>query len=325
MRQIILLFCLLPLTAGALDRVQIDHMLISAAAAKGKSYIEARQNIIDLGTEALPLLAQAATDPKLTWQQRLVARICYEKMTRGEDIEALRRYDWRTHPQYDKQWEKVIVGVKVRLGTIVIPKSVEAGLWYYYIELAWKDTEEYAIEPFNPVNDARILSESWLGWCMDAVQGIRDDLARFPMYRELIRLGIRGQPERYHLTQALIERLELDPTLSNPLNVECYRFLLNNKETNAVPVLVKTYDAYSKHELQGPEAFPGRHNQLYRGMFGPILEIANAHHADLIEKFVGDHSVLASLTNNLPEIRARSAPPAVAEPPFRLGQRLVKP
>ena len=297
--------CFLSCVCMAVDREQLNVMLTAAATTQGKAYLEARDPIVKLGQDAKPLLVQAATDASLTWQQRLVARICYERMTRAADIEALRRYDWRTHPQYDKQWEMCIVGPGVRLGTIVVPKCTETGLWYYYIEMAWRDTGEYAVWPFDPrINDTRTLSESWLGWCMSAVQ---------------------GQPESYYLTQALNERLELDASLSEPISVNYYWYLLLNKETNAVPILVKRYDAYSKHELQGPEAFPGRHDQLYKGMFGPVLALANTRHADLIEKFIAGKPVLAPLEEKLATVRSRPAPPPSIEPPFRLGQQLAKP
>jgi hypothetical protein len=324
MQQTLLLICLLPVSGYSLDRPQLDRMLASAVQATGQSYLEARQAVLDLGTNALPLLAQAACDSNLTWQQRLVARICYERMTRSADIEALRRYDWRAHPQYYKWWEEDIVGVKRHLGTIAVPKFVEAGLWYYYLELVWKDTGEYAIKPRDPrINDPKVgvLASSWLGWCMDAVQGISNDLAKFRGYRELTRLGIRRQPESYYLTQVLVERLDSDPSLSRPLDIDYYKFLLLNKETNAVPVLVNSYDAYSKLDLTGPEAFPGRHEQLYRGMFEPIMSLADSRYADLIQKFIAEKPALAPFKEKLTAMRALPAPPPAVEPPFRMDHQ----
>jgi hypothetical protein len=158
MKQLLLLLCFLPVSAHALDRSQLDKMLATAAAETGQPYLKARQTVLDLGKDALPLLIQAASDVKLTWQQRLVARICYERTARAADIEALRRYDWRTNPQYNKRWEGDIVGIKRYLGKIAVPKCMEMELWYYYIELAWKNTAEYAIEPRDRrINDTYVF------------------------------------------------------------------------------------------------------------------------------------------------------------------------
>jgi hypothetical protein len=293
MRRIFLLLCFLPFSVQALDRPQLDKLLASAAAITGKGYLETRNGILDLGKDALSLLAQAAADSKLTWQERLVARICYERMTRGEEIEALRRYDWRSHSHYDKQWEMSIVGARIRLGTIVTPTCVENGLWYYYVEMAWKETEEYALHPFNPMNDTRSLSASWLGWCMGA-------------------LG--GQPESYYLMKALAERLDLDPALSDSLHVEYYRYLLEKKQTDAVPILVQRYNAYLKCEAGGG-SFPA---EVCRNGFEQILKFADARHADLIGDFIAQNAMYAPLKERLTEIRNRPAPPPAAEPPFRM-------
>ncbi len=310
MKQMLLLLCFVPLTVQALDRPQLDKMLATAVSAKGRPYLEARQAVLDLGTNALPLLAQAATDPALTWQQRLVARICYERMTRGADIEALRRYDWRANPQYNKKWEDNILGARVHLGEIAIPKCIDAGLWYYYVELPWKDTKEYALHPSDPaipfdraINDDRRIYCSWLDWCI---------------------ASLKGQPEYYYLIQALTEKLESDASLSEPPNAELYRYLLLHKETNAVPVLVKRYDTYNKHEDNGGEAFAGAREITYRGMFEPILEIADSRHANLLEKFITEKPVLEPLKEKLAEVRKRSAPPPLVEPPFRLNRQPVK-
>jgi len=325
MKRIILLFCFLSSTTYALDRPQLDKMLTTAATATGESYLEARQAILDHGKDSLPLLLQAAVDSKLTWQQRLVARISYEKITRGVDIEALRRYDWRKDPRYDKEWERPILGPKTHLGMIVIPKCAQDGLWYYYIEMAWKNTGEYAVWAFDPrINDTRTLSESWLGWCIAALQGIGDSLTEFPAYRDLSRLNVQRQPERYYLAQALIERLEQDSELSEPIDVEYYQYLLLNKETNAVPVLVKRLEPYVK--LSRPKDLSRQEIDGAIGWeFKKVLSFADSRHFDFFDKFISEHPALAPLKDKVAPICARPAPPNSVEPPFRLGQQLAKP
>jgi hypothetical protein len=303
MKSIILLLCLVPFTVHGLNRPEIDKLLATAATAKGQPYLDARQAVLDLGTNALPLLAQAAVDAGRTWQQRLVARIFYERITRGADIESLRRYDWRTHPQYDKEWERNILGVGFSLGKVAVPKCAEVGLWYYYIELAWKETAEYAIEPRDSrINETANFSLSWLGWCV---------------------IALEGQPEHQYLVQALAERLESDASLSEPLDLDYYRYLLRHQETNAVPVLVERYGAYNKHEDKenGLEVFPGARAITYRGVFKPILSFADSRHADLIAKFIDEKPALAPLKEKLDEVRKRPAPPPLVEPPFRLNHQ----
>jgi hypothetical protein len=305
MKKIILLLCLLPFSVQALDRPQLDKMLAVAATATGQPYLEARKGILDLGKDVLPLLVQAATDSKLTWQQRLVARICYERISRGADIEALRQYDWRTHPQYDKRWEGDIVGVKRNLGKIAVPKCVELGLWYYYIELAWKNTAEYAIQPRDPrINDTYVFPDCWIGWCV---------------------LSVAEQPERFYLMKVLAERLDSDASLSNPLDVDYYWYLLSKKETNAVPVLVERYDSYFGHKVRGPEGLPGAREITYRGIFKQIVSFADSRHSNLIEKFIAEKQALAPLGDKLAEVRKRPAPPSSKEPPFRLGRQSITP
>lgn len=134
-------------------------------------------------------------------------------------------------------------------------------------------------------------------------------------------MSLRAQPERYYLVKVLAERLDSDTSLSQPLDVDYYRYLLLNKETNAVPVLVKRYDAYNKHEMTGPEVFPGAYDITYRGMFEPILSFADSRYADLIEKFIGEKPALAPLKDKLAEVRNRPAPPPTIEPPFRLNHQ----
>ena len=128
--------------------------------------------------------------------------------------------------------------------------------------------------PFDrAINDDRRIYCSWLDWCI---------------------ASLKGQPEYYYLIQALTEKLESDASLSEPPNAELYRYLLLHKETNAVPVLVKRYDTYNKHEDNGGEAFAGAREITYRGMFEPILEIADSRHANLLEKFITEKPVGAA-------------------------------
>jgi hypothetical protein len=287
--------CLWPCIGWAIDKRGLDDLLAAAAAAKGKEYLEVRQRVLDLPKDALSLLLQATTNKGLNWQQRLIARICYERITRSADIMVLRSYKWSEDPQYDKSWASYITGPGPRMGKIVIPKCADLGLWYYYLEVNWKNTNEYAIEP----SDSQI-NDLWIGWCSEA---------------------LKSQPERYYLIQALIERIELDASLSEPLDVGYYEYLLRNKETNAVPVLIQRHDALFNREISGPELYPGIRDETHLTRFSEIIEFADSRQAHLIEKFIAGKPALAPLKDRLAEVRNRPAPPPSAEPPFRLNHQ----
>ena len=91
-----------------------------------------------------------------------------------------------------------------------------------------------------------------------------------------------------------------------------------------MPLLVKRYDAFFKKEVIGPEVYPGRHKELYCGMFSPILAFADSSHVELLEKFIDERPDLAELKPKLEEVRARPAHTPTPEPAFRLGTTPVK-
>jgi hypothetical protein len=293
-------------------------MLTAAVTAQSNAYIEARATITNLGTNALPMLGQAACDATLSWQQRLVARICYERIARGAEIGILCHYDWRVYPPYSAPRGKLIfhtnqvgtivssevqppggrftsiLGPQTDMGQYVVPKFRAAGLWYYYVELTWKQTGENGmLAPRDPR-----FEQVWPYWS---------------------RIALADHPEEEYLRLAMEERLDRDVNLQEPDALELYKSLLDGKESDAVPILVQRYDAYNKREVTGPELFAGRHAELYRGMFEPILSFADSRHADLLEKFAADHEALADLKPRLADLRAKPAPAAKADPPFRTG------
>ncbi len=180
------------------------------------------------------------------------------------------------------------------MGQYVVPKCQEAGLWYYFVELTWKETGENAsLKPRDPR-----FERAWPWWCRKALE---------------------GQPEESFLTSAIIERLQNDQELVDRENLEFYKNLLKAQGADTVPVLVQRYEAFYRREVNGPEDFPGSHAITYRRMFEPILSFADTRHVDLLEKFIDDHAPLADLKLRLADVRARSAPEAKTDPSFRLG------
>ena len=322
MSRTLILFCLLPCFTWGIERAKLDHMLIAAASNQGSAYLADRNAIINLGTNALPMLAQAGCDKTLIWQQRLLARICYERITRGNEILSLRENDWRSYPPYlplDQQMALEASQTNASVNSkptkkmnkptfwtpagemriYVMPKCVEFRLWYYYIELTWKKTYECAIFKQKPDKGFNSL---WPKWCRET---------------------LKNQPEELYMLSVIFDRLQNDTTLADSENVEFYKEFLKNKEADAVPVLVERYDAYNKREVIGPELFAGRHAELYRGMFEKIFSFADSRHADLLEKFIDEHSALAELKPKLANVRARPAPEPKTDPPFRRGTNVV--
>jgi hypothetical protein len=321
MTRLYVIFCLLPFTVWGIDRVELHQMLLATATNQGPAYLAARNAIIGMDAKVLPLLVSASHDRDLSWQQKLAARICYERMSRGDEIQALREHDWLSYPPYlplDQlmalETSQTNSGANVQRITTrgrnsilwtpagemrkyVMPKCKELGLWYYYIELTWKNTGECAI--FRQHKDVK-FNLLWPGWC----RGV-----------------LKDQPEDVWLRLAILERLQNDPTLEDRENLEFYReFLRGGCE---VSILVDRFDAYFEREATGMESYQGERAKTYLRLFQPIFACADSRHADLLEKFISEHPALAELKLKVAEVRARPAPVAKAEPAFRLGTNVV--
>lgn len=297
MRQTMLMLLLCPLACLGLTRSDVDPLLAKAATAQSNAYIEARDAIVALGTNALPLLFDAAADANADWSLRLVARICYERAVRGNEIEALRNRNWREDPDYDSQWDRRMSGPGGGMTDIVVPKFVEAGLWYFYVEATWKCPDEMARMKAPRIN------QYWARWG---------------------RKSLLQQPEVHYLWRALQDQVDRDSSLTSRYDaVELFGILLNARIPDAVPVLVQRYEAYNKRKVIGPEMYPGENAKIFAIEFAPIFNIADERHAALLEAYIAEHPALAELKPKLAAVRARPAPPPVPDPPFRLGTNLV--
>jgi hypothetical protein len=286
-----IVLCLLSLDTYAVQYSGMERRLEEAADASGAMYVEVRNGIVSSGVDALPELARAAENPSLTWQQRLMARICYERIARGKEIEALRTHDWRQHPGFDRDWEKNLSGPGRLMQPLAFSYLAEVGLWYYYIEMTWKQTGELTVSPLRNIN------EHWQRWC---------------------RMALAGRPEEVYLHLAMRERLEKDERLEAADAARIYRELLESKWPEAVPVLVRRYEAYNKREIRGPEAFPGSHAITFRGMFQPILDMADHRHAEMLEAYMARQPRLAELLPSLGDVWGRTPVSSKAEPSFSL-------
>jgi hypothetical protein len=294
---LVFLTSLMAFSAMAIEYDTLTNLLANAAMAQSNAYIEVRTTIVDFGTNAIPSLAQAAVDQDLSWQQRLTARICYEHIERGDKIEELRRYNWREHPDFDLDWERSMAGPGLKMSNLVISRMLQLGLWYYYIETTWKQTEEW------PLVRIRRIYEHWNPWC---------------------RAALKGQPEEPYIWLAIEDRLDRDAAMKAYDAKTLYAYVRNNKQTNSVPVLVRRYDAYFQRYTGGIDAYPGRNAELYSGILKRIISFSDSSHADMLEKFIDERPDLAELKPKLEEVRLRPPQPSKPEPPFRLGTTPVK-
>ncbi len=297
MKLLIFLTSLMPFSAMAIRYDTLTTLLANAAMAQSNAYIKVRTTIVDFGTNAIPSLAQAVVDKDLSWQQRLTARICYEHIERGDEIEELLRYNWREHPDFNLDWERSMAGPGLKMSELVISRMLELGLWYYYIETTWKQTEEW------PLVRIRRIYEYWNPWC---------------------RAVLKGQPEEVYLWLSIEDRLDRDVAMEAYDSKTLYAYVRKNKQTNSVSVLVRRYDAYFQRDTGGIDAYPGRNAELYSGILKTIISFSDSSHADMLEKFIDERPDLAELKPKLEEVRARPAHPPAPEPLFRLGITPVK-
>ena len=92
--SILLMLC--ACCAWADEVLELQPRLAEAAGAQGQAYVELRDRLVS--TVSTNALFAAVDDSRLEWRERLVARICCERITRLKEIEALRSHDWRQHP-----------------------------------------------------------------------------------------------------------------------------------------------------------------------------------------------------------------------------------
>lgn len=297
-KYIMLMLCLLPLSVWAMESEELDALLAKAAESQSNTYLEVRSEIVALGTNALPQLARAGANKSLTWQKRLSARICYERIVRGDDIEALRNHDWRKHPGYAIGWERTMIGPVIGMRRLAIDWIAEQGLWYYYIEQTWKLT----MERYCGIQSSNI-NAYWMDWCMEALS---------------------GQPEEVYLFLAIEDRLDRDANMEIMDARWLYSYLRDIKQTISVPLMVRRYDAFFKVNYSQLERFPGHKNERYAIFFTPIILLANSSHLELLEKSIDERPALAEHKPNLEKVRARPAHAPAPDPAFRLGKTPVK-
>jgi len=272
-----------------------------AATNDGPSYVVIRNEIIGIGTNALPALCSLATDRDEPWGAHLVARICAERIVCGDRIDALRRKEWDKDSEFDKEWNRYHSGPTGHMTPLVTKRFKEEGLWYYYAEANWKDTDE---GPLDKRLGIRVI-EAW------------------PYYAKQ---ALEGEPESYYYVKVAVDRLEQDPELKDRANRGRYELLLRDKVMDAAPVLAKLSMAYIialNPLFRNGQKQPS--NDGHRDFVAKIVSFAGKDGANEIQKYLEANPHLEALKPKVEELKARKETTAARmEPPFRLGQKPIQ-
>jgi hypothetical protein len=242
--------------------------------------------------ESTNVLFLAVNDERLDWREHLVARIALERMLRGADIQSLRRYDWPKDPEFDPDWLNYVTGFAYDMGPMADKRIQAAGLWYYYLEINWKDTQETSHKRFGSR-----LTEVWPSYLLRAVS---------------------QEPEGGYRHRVMMERLAADPPPDRYLFVRFYNALIEDRCSDAVPVLLANMDALIKNTWPS-NLSEDQISRADRSEYVKIAGIADQRHVYMLSKCINERPALIEYREQLDEIRQRPAREAGdSEPPFRL-------
>ena len=276
--------------AWADDVLEFKPRLAAAAGAQGQAYVEQRDRLV--ASVSTNILLKAADDERLDWREHLVARIALERMLRGADIHALRRYDWPKDPEFDPGWLKYVTGVAYDMGPMADKRIRAAGLWYYYLEINWKDTQETSHKRFGGR-----LAEVWPSYLLRAVS---------------------KEPEDWYRHRVIMDRLSADPPPGKQMFMRFYDALINDHCSDAVPVLLANMDAMIKYTWPS-NLSEDQISRADRSSFTRIAGISDRRHVALLSKCINERPALIEYRAQLDEIRQRPArEDGDSEPPFRL-------
>jgi CBS domain-containing protein len=276
--------------AWANEVLELQPQLAAVAAAQGSAYVELRDRLVaEVSTNDL---LRAAVDDRLDWRERLVARIVLERSLRGADIQALRRYDWPKDPEFDPMWLQYVTGFAYDMGPLAYPRLHAAGLWYYYLEINWKDTQETTHKRFG-----KQLAEVWPSYLLRAVS---------------------QEPEGGYRHRVMMDRIAADPPPDRYLFVRFYNALIEDRCSDAVPVLLANMDALIKNTWPS-NLSEDQISRADRSEYVKVAGIADQRHVDMLSKCINERPALIEYRAQLDEIRQRPAREAGdSEPPFRL-------
>jgi hypothetical protein len=199
-------------------------ILKNASVAEGKEYLNQRDDIIKkvsigkVGEELLIELKDAATDESLSWQTRLMANICVERVEKSAELNELINYKWRTHPEYKKDWDHLHGGPLADLAPIIVREFKKKKMWFYYLEKIWKETDEY--HDYSIVNN------------------------KLSLWRIFCRRALVDSPESYYLFRILEDKIRKDPRMGKYDTKRYYTCLIKYSDQTSIHFLLDALNKY---------------------------------------------------------------------------------
>jgi hypothetical protein len=113
-------------------------------AVTDKEYVAVRDSIVAMGQSAVPELQAVVAAPASSWQERIMAGICLERIQRGDEIRAFVNYNWRNDPALrdEPDWNTRL-GFPRKFFAVSEARLLATGLKYYWLELLWKRISEH--------------------------------------------------------------------------------------------------------------------------------------------------------------------------------------
>jgi hypothetical protein len=303
-------------TAFAVTPDGLSRGLERASLATGNDYLAARSELEKLDPKTLPALYEQATRSDVEWRVQLMARIAYERITRGKDIVELLNHDWLMYHPYHHPERYLPPVAKESDGkprdTLIVPitgphslmgKDVKnvcriSGLWYYYVEQTWKLTRE---GPQVMASDGKFMG-AWPVWCAEVV---------------------KEQPEKIWWARAVADRLEAVDFKSYSDRV-LFKALIDSAEGDVVPFLIRRFDDYFRADAKGLDESHWMWKESYPLRFLPIFAMADSSHVEQLGEHFQSHRLLHPHQGKLEEARTRLPKDAVERLRFRLGTNLFE-
>lgn len=250
MKKILLIVCslmnILPAFATPSDAT------LKMLTAAGKEYTDSRNDIIALasgkktGEEFLAELKSVALDESLPWQISLMANICIERVEKGDEIDELINYKWLKHPEYKREWEHKVTGSKYDLAKLITSELKTKKLWFYYLEILWKDTKEFGL----PLNNT---TQSY--------------------WRHICKVALSNSPVTNYLSHVLNEKSEY-PENQNHKNLQYHELsILHSQYSNSLSLLLNTSKEYT--DLRNDICILARDKSTGSAFLAELKEIAN--------------------------------------------------
>ena len=142
-QPITILLAVASVAARTLFAQDITTLVDTAASATGREYLAARNQIAAMGQNAVASLEAIKAQPNIPWQRRVMARICLERIQRGEDIMTFVNYNWRNDPLFKDSpgWDSR-AGYPKNFKPVRTERLAATKLAGYCFELMWKGITE---------------------------------------------------------------------------------------------------------------------------------------------------------------------------------------